>query len=190
MPDGLALKLRSDGDHVRVVDCHPRHVDRGGQDRDPPDHRKLLVRQKRRKAPQQVGENEAKNVEGEQANDEDRPLRNIEEAEQQADEQPREKWRTYSAIIMGAEQRSESKQLDGNQRRELQIAARPVDERKRPEQPDTDDYGPAGGAAVRVAEIEKQPDGLRKQRPEQVREYEVLRESPLGALELGFRRNK
>ena len=71
-------------------------------------------------------------------------LGKIEEAEQQADDQPRQERRTHAAIIVSAEQRGEGQQLNGDDRRLLQFAGPFVDERQGPEQPCADDHRPAG----------------------------------------------
>src|SRR5262249_10825841 len=143
-----------------------------------------------RESPDQIGRDEAKNAEGEQADDQERPFRKIKEAEEQSDEQPWQERRGDAAVEIGAEQRGEGEQLDGNQRRQLEITALPVDEWKGPEQPDAGDHGPAREARMRVAQIEEHADRLGQRGPEQMREYEVLRQATLGALELGLGRDE
>src|ERR1700676_5489658 len=72
----------------------------------------------------------------------------------------------------------------------METSAPSVDERKRPEQPDANDHGPARNARIRIAEIQKQADRLRQRRTEQVGEDEISGKAQLRALCLRRRRNE
>src|SRR5262249_5335076 len=146
---------------------------------DPTDHRELGVRQSIGEAVQEISNDKARDVQGEQPKNQDRPLRQIEETEQQADDEPWQERRTDTAVKVGAEQGREGQQFDRHQGRKLQIAGPLVDERKGPEQTDADDNRGADKPGLGIAEIEKDADGLRKCRPEQVCKYEILRQTQL-----------
>ena len=76
-----------------------------------------------------MGGAKPEDVEDEQCDDEGRRLGKIEEAKQEADDQPRQERRTHSAIKISAKQRCEGQKLNSDDRRPLQIAGPFVDER-------------------------------------------------------------
>ncbi len=191
VPFGFTLQLRAHGDHARVIDGHPGHVDRGRQDRDPAhrlqrgggdDLREATVEGERAQ--------EAAEIEGEQAEDDPGPVGQIEEAEQQGDQDPRHERRADAAVIEGTEQGGEGEGLDRDQGHELEVLGELQQERQGQEGPCAGDHRPAGHARRRIGEIEEQTHRLGHDRAEQMGEYKVSGEAELGAFLFGLFRNK
>ncbi len=178
----LALDHRAHRQHVGVIDGHPGHVDGGGEDRDPADRRKPIERHGFGKAERQIGGDHRHEVGAEQADHEKRPIRQVEEAEQQRDEQPGQERRTDAAIEEGAEERGEGQKLDRQQRRNAQIVRGAVDEGQRQEGADADHDDPEGNAGIRHGAVEIDADPLRQQRSDQMREDEVARHAQFRTL--------
>ncbi len=170
---GLPLQVRLQGDGAHVVDRHPRHVDRGRDDRDPAHGGQFVERHALvETVVHEVGGVEAEQVHGEDAQHQEGPVAQVEEAQQQGDQQPRQQGRGDPAVVERAEQRGEGQDLDRDQGHQLQVLRELEQERQGPERPDRHDQGPHREARFRIGQIQEQADRLRQQGAGQVGEDE------------------
>src|SRR5205085_7557688 len=150
----------------------------------PPDGRQLFLRDEVRKSPNEIGAAKRSDVPGEQRNDKEGRFGKIEEAEQEADDQPGQERRAHTAVVESPEQRGEGQKFNAYDRRPLQIARPLVEERQCPEQPYTDYHSPAGKPRIRIGQIQEHTDRLREQRPGEMRKYEISCEIQLRTFRL------
>ncbi len=188
---GLPLQVGIQGDDAHIVDRHPGHVDRRRDDRDPAHGGQFIERHALVEAAvHEIGHKEPDQVHAEDAQHQQGPVAQIEEAQEQGDQQPRQQGRGHAAVVERAEQRRESQHLHRDHGGQLQVAGELEQERQGPERPDHDDHGPDRETGLGIGQVEEEADRLGQKRPEQVGEDEHPDQTELRPLATALRRHE
>ena len=166
---GLAHEQGLRGHDVGVVDRHHRHVDGRRDHRDDADAGQLGERDVfGERAVDRIGGVETGDVDAEDPQHEDRPVAEIEEAEQKRGQQPGQEGRGNPAIIIGAVERHEGEVDHRKQSECLELPAQLERERQRPESADAGDDDPEGKSLLVRGEIKIDRDRMAHGRADQV----------------------